>query len=32
MRALAHDETYLRTVLSFIGITDIQSIVSKAWR
>ncbi len=27
MRALAHDETYLRTVLGFIGITDVQSIV-----
>ena len=27
MRSLEHDESYLRSVLGFIGITDVQSIV-----
>jgi FMN-dependent NADH-azoreductase len=27
LRSFEHDESYLRSVLDFVGITDVQSIV-----
>ena len=31
MKAMEYQETYLRTVLGFVGITDVETVLSKVW-